>query len=88
MDFAIGVRELLTDYTNRLKKHRLMRMYTQKQVADGMSIALGCYRDIESGRLNFKVTEAMSLASFYHISLDELLGFGEYDTGGYLDGMA
>lgn len=72
----------MTDYLERLKNHRLMRGYTQKQVADKIYMMASGYRAIEVGICNLKMDNAINLARVYGISLDELVGFGAYDTEG------
>lgn len=78
----------MADYLDHIKHHRIMRGYTQADVGKVLNMTYKAYGLIERGLRNVKLTDAMRLAKFYNISLDELVGFGEYDTGGKLYGMA
>lgn len=70
------------NYLERLKKHRIMRGYSQKQVAEAIHTEICTYGAIERGGNKLKVDDAINIAKFYGISLDDLVGFGDYDTEG------
>ena len=46
--------------------------YTQTQVAEYLGIANSTYRDKESGRREFNLSEALKLAKLFNITVEEL----------------
>ena len=48
--------------------------YTQKQIAEYLNIKQNTYSQYEIGVLNYPVDVLMSLADFYGVSVDYLLG--------------
>lgn len=58
----------------QFKKIRLERNFTQKQVADGLHISEQAYQRYEYGKVVPSSTILISLADFYDVSLDYLVG--------------
>ena len=61
-------------YQNRLRDLREDRDLKQKQLADLLKIHQTTYSDYEPDRLNIPVPVLHTLADFYHVSVDYLLG--------------
>lgn len=61
-------------YQNRLRDLREDRDLKQKDLAELLSIHQTTYSDYELGRLNIPVSVLHTLADFYHVSVDYLLG--------------
>lgn len=59
---------------NRLRDLREDNDLKQKQLADLLKIHQTTYSDYELGRLNIPVSALHTLADFYHVSIDYLLG--------------
>ena len=59
---------------NRLRDLREDRDLKQKDIADMLKIHQTTYSDYELGRLNVPVTALHTLADYYHVSVDYLLG--------------
>ena len=58
----------------QFKKIRLERGFTQKQVADGIGISEVGLQNYENGRRKPAFDVLISLANFYDVSLDYLVG--------------
>lgn len=58
----------------QFKKIRLERGFTQKQVADGIGISEVGLQNYENGRRKPAFDVLISLADFYDVSLDYLVG--------------
>lgn len=69
-------------YLERLKKHRVMRGYLQEQIAEVLYMSRAGYGAVERGKRRLSIDSAIKLAGFYGITIDDLVGFGEYDTEG------
>ena len=61
-------------YQNRLRDLREDKDLKQKDLADLLSIHQTTYSDYELGRLNIPVAVLHTLADFYNVSVDYLLG--------------
>lgn len=58
----------------QLKKIRAEKGFTQKQVADGLSIAEQAYQRYEYGKTIPSALVLIALADFFDVSLDYLVG--------------
>ena len=61
-------------YQNRLRDVREDRDLKQKDLADLLRVHQTTYSDYELGRLNIPVPVLHTLADFYGVSIDYLLG--------------
>jgi transcriptional regulator with XRE-family HTH domain len=61
-------------YQNRLRDSREDRDLKQKDLAQLLNIHQTTYSDYELGRLNIPVSTIHTLADFYQVSTDYLLG--------------
>ena len=61
-------------YQNRLRDLREDRDLKQKDLADLLQIHQTTYSDYELGRLNIPILVLHTLADFYGVSVDYLLG--------------
>ena len=61
-------------YQNRLRDLREDRDLKQKDLADLLKIHQTTYSDYELGRLNIPILVLHTLADFYGVSVDYLLG--------------
>lgn len=61
-------------YQNRLRDLREDRDLKQKDISDLLKIHQTTYSDYERGRLNIPVCALHTLADFYGVSVDYLLG--------------
>ena len=61
-------------YQNRLRDLREDRDLKQKDLADLLKIHQTTYSDYELGRLNIPIPVLHTLADFYNVSIDYLLG--------------
>ena len=61
-------------YQNRLRDLREDRDLKQKDIADLLKIHQTTYSDYELDKLNIPVSALHTLADFYHVSVDYLLG--------------
>ena len=61
-------------YQNRLRDLREDRDLKQKNLADLLQVHQTTYSDYELGRLNIPVAALHTLADFYGVSIDYLLG--------------
>lgn len=61
-------------YQSRLKDLREDRDLKQKEVSSMLSIHQTTYSDYELGRLNVPISALHTLADFYNVSIDYLLG--------------
>ena len=61
-------------YVNRLRDLREDMDLNQTDVAKMLKVHQTTYSDYELGRLNIPVAILHSLADFYHVSIDYLLG--------------
>ena len=61
-------------YENRLRDLREDRDLKQRDVAELLKVHQTTYSDYELGRLNIPVTALHTLADFYGVSVDYLLG--------------
>lgn len=61
-------------YENRLRDLREDRDLNQTEIAKLLKVHQTTYSDYELGRLNIPVATLHTLADFYHVSIDYLLG--------------
>ena len=61
-------------YKNRLRDLREDKDLNQKAVAELLNIHQTTYSDYELGRLNIPISALHTLADFYKVSIDYLLG--------------
>ncbi len=61
-------------YQNRLRDLREDKDLKQKSLADLLKIHQTTYSDYELGRLNIPIPVLHTLADFYNVSIDYLLG--------------
>ena len=61
-------------YKNRLRDLREDNDLRQKNLADLLKIHQTTYSDYELGRLNIPVASLHTLADFYNVSIDYLVG--------------
>lgn len=59
---------------SQLKKVRIEKGFTQKQVADGLNIAEQSYQRYEYGKTVPSALVLIALADFFDVSLDYLVG--------------
>jgi len=72
-----GVRTMYKEsFPERLKKARLDAGYTQMQVSEELKISKGTISKYETGKLEPDIEKLATLANFYSISVDWLLGLG------------
>ena len=62
------------DLAAQFKKVRAEKGYTQKDVAEGIGIAEQAYQRYEYGKSVPSALVLLSLADFYNVSLDYLVG--------------
>lgn len=58
----------------RIRDLRVDRDLTQQQIADLLHISQNTYSQYETGVLNYPLDVLVTLADFYHTSVDYLLG--------------
>ena len=61
-------------YENRLRDLREDRDLKQREIAELLKVHQTTYSDYELGRLNIPVVAIHTLADFYEVSVDYLLG--------------
>ena len=61
-------------YQNRLRNLREDKDLKQKDIADLLKVHQTTYSDYELGKLNIPVAALHTLADFYSVSIDYLLG--------------
>ena len=64
------------NFSERIKKARIEAGYTQPQVADELNIPKSSISKYETGNLEPDLEKLASLADFYNVSIDWLLGLG------------
>lgn len=70
----------MSNLSAQLKKVRLERHFTQRQVADGIGIAEQAYQRYEYGRTVPSALVLIALADFFNVSLDYLVGRSDDPT--------
>lgn len=65
---------------NRIRDLREDRDLKQKHLAELLNVHQSTYSDYELGRLNIPVSALNTLADFYNVSVDYLLGRTDVDT--------
>lgn len=68
----------LGDLAEHLKELRANRGYTQRQVAEAVSINMRSYIRYENGEILFNVPVLCGLCLLYNVSADYLLGLTNY----------
>lgn len=69
----------------RLQEQRILRNYSQKQVAASLGVSASVISNYESGERTPSIEILISLAHLYHCSTDYLLGIDKTDTAKLLD---
>lgn len=64
-------------YFQRISDLRLDHHLTQQEVADILTCKREVYRRYEKGIREISVSYAITLAKYYHVSLDYLLGLSD-----------
>lgn len=64
-------------YFERIRDLREDNRYTQKTIANILSIGQRTYSDYESGRTRIPVESLIILAKFYNVSMDYISGISE-----------
>lgn len=67
-------------YKNRIRDLREDRDLSQKEIAELLKVHQTTYSDYELGRLNVPVSALNTLADFYNVSVDYLLGRTNIET--------
>ena len=71
---------ILPVFSTRLKSLRQEKHVTQKFMAEFLGKTERHYQDIEAGKINVSTTMLMTLASYFDVSVDYLLGLQEDRT--------
>lgn len=61
-------------FSNRLKESRVLRGYTQQEIANKLDITLNAYQKYEQGARSPSLDTLVKIADFYDVSIDWLLG--------------
>lgn len=69
----------------RLQEQRILRNFSQKQVASSIGVSASVISNYESGERTPSLDILISLAHLYHCSADYLLGINKSDTVKLLD---
>ena len=64
-------------FNERLKQERILRGYTQKQVADGIGVTYNAISQYESGTREPSIDLLIKLCDFLDTSADYLIGRGD-----------
>jgi transcriptional regulator with XRE-family HTH domain len=65
----------MTTFSNNLKFLRKEKKLSQQQVADNIGIKQRAYSDYENAKSEPTVGTLIKIASFFRVSIDQLLGF-------------
>lgn len=57
---------------NRMKAYRMKKEIKQTEMADLLGISITAYRNKESGKTDFTITEAKKIADFFEESIDDI----------------
>ena len=68
------------NFFNNIEQARLVRGYTQKQVAQAIGVSRPTYINIESGKKELTIRQAEALSSMLRISIDDMLGTADGAT--------
>lgn len=69
----------------RLQQQRILRNFSQKQVASSIGVSASVISNYESGERTPSIENLISLAHLYHCSADYLLGIDKADNARRLD---
>lgn len=72
--------ELVDDYRNILKKTRSKLGLTQNAFANSVSLSVTSYKNIENGKLDLTIKEALKIEKKYDIKLTEEISEEEFDN--------
>ena len=61
-------------FSKRLKESRVLRGYTQEEIANKLDITLNAYQKYEQGTRSPSLDTLVKIADFYDVSIDWLLG--------------
>jgi len=65
-------------FCNNLKEARKANGFTQRTVAQSLGVVESCYANWEQGRTEPDISYIISLAKFFDVTADILLGIKEY----------
>ena len=65
------------DYHENLRKIREERGISEEQIAELLGRSRQSYRNIEKGKSELKIRELITLAEFYGVTSDHLLGLDQ-----------
>ena len=64
----------MLDFANRLKELRKSKKLKQTDMANLLNITVRHYQDIEYGKINIPTLTLITLADYFGVSLDYLVG--------------
>ena len=65
------------NYQENLRKIREERGISEEQIAELLGRSRQSYQNIEKGKTGLKIHELVTLAEFYNVSADHLLGLDQ-----------
>ena len=65
------------DYTERMKQLRKEYNYTQKYIADYLGVLESTHADIENGKAEVYVDDAVKLAMLYKVDMNYMCGVSD-----------
>ena len=65
-------------FSKRLKESRVLRGYTQQEIANKLDITLNAYQKYEQGTRSPSFDTLVKIADFYDVSIDWLLGRDDF----------
>lgn len=71
----------LTPFSTRLKALRRERKQTQKAMGEVLSCTASNYQKIEYGQINIPISSLMTLADYFGVTTDYLLGRSDRREG-------
>ncbi len=70
----------MSDFTENIKRLRISKNLSQKQIAESLKIADRQYRRYENGEQQPTLPVAIKLADYFNVSLDYLVGRSDDPT--------
>ncbi len=67
----------MEEFNSSLKRIRITRGYTQKQISDALNVSLNCYASWEQGRTEPPISKIKILCEIFGVTSDELLGISD-----------
>lgn len=71
---------MLSRFTKNLRKERMERQMTQKEIADYLKITRQQYSLYETGQRTMPLEQIVKLGKLYNVSIDYLIGVEEFRT--------